>query len=49
MLYELAKAKSIQDKLRSEIINAGDRTFDVINEMSYLDQCINGNNYYNMQ
>lgn len=46
-LYELAKNQNIQDKLREEIHetlaqNEGKISYDVIHQMSYLDQVING-------
>lgn len=46
-LYELAYRNDIQDKLRKEIVEIakkhnGEITYDAINEMSYLDNVING-------
>ncbi|XP_044760428.1 probable cytochrome P450 6a14 [Coccinella septempunctata] len=45
-LYELAKAKAIQDKVRAEIKrviakNGGQLTYDGLSEMKYLEQCVN--------
>lgn len=45
-LYELAKDKRVQDKVRAEIKEfeaKGDLTFEVINEMPYLDQVFHEN------
>lgn len=46
-LYELAYRTEIQDKLRKEINDVLERhndeiNYDAINEMTYLDQVVNG-------
>lgn len=46
-LYELARDQSVQDKARKcvqEILtrHGGNITYDAINEMTYIDHCING-------
>lgn len=41
-LYELARNQRVQQKLRQEILDAGEMTFDVLNNLPYLDQCIHG-------
>jgi cytochrome P450 len=41
-LYELARNQRVQQKLREEIQDAGDLTFDVLDNLPYLDQCIHG-------
>lgn len=47
ILYELALNPDIQEKLRAEILrfnsdNNGDWTYDVLNEMVYLQKVIDG-------
>lgn len=46
-LYELAKNKKIQDRVHNEIItvlrkNNNELTYDSLQEMSYLEQIVNG-------
>jgi len=46
-LYELAYRNDIQEKLRKEINDVlerhnGEINYDAINEMTYLDQVVNG-------
>jgi hypothetical protein len=41
-LYALSKSKRVQQKLRQEILDAGELKFDVLSDLPYLDQCING-------
>lgn len=46
-IFELALNEDVQDKLRSEIMtkikeNNGELTYELMNEMEYLDACISG-------
>lgn len=52
LLYELACHPDIQEKLRCEIQskvkeNGGKVTYEMIQEIEYLDACFNGNSLYN--
>lgn len=41
-LYELARNQDAQKKLQKEIDDAGELTYETIESMKYLDQCIDG-------
>lgn len=40
VMYELAKYKRAQNKLRDEIVSAKDLSFDELDKLPYLEQCI---------
>lgn len=42
LLIELAGNVEIQSKLRKEIRNAGDLSYDILSSLPYLDQCVYG-------
>lgn len=41
-LYELARNPKIQQKVQNEIDSVGELTFEAINQMNYLESCIDG-------
>lgn len=49
-IYELSKSEELQTKARHDVLDAmdktnGELTYETLNEMQYLDQCINGKSY----
>ena len=46
-IYELSKSEELQTKARQNVLDAmdktkGELTYETLNEMQYIDQCING-------